>query len=638
MKSSKRHNARARGFARPLSVLTLLVGPLVAASSCSGSGGSVGDMLGEESLPQIACGGSSSGGTIGRGGISSGGTIIVKGGTGGTSSGSCPSDDCTTFICKEGRCLIDTTKPEGETCVDSAGDRGRCGGVDYNGDNRPDYTSCCTGGCLDRNLFCIKFAEQSDDLCGRSGSDCDVCPECRTCSASGSCVAAPSGTDCTGGECLGATCCKGCIAGTMCFVDAAANCGSNGGVCTNCDDGKSCTTDTCSGGTCQHTNVTGPCDDGNQCTVNDTCSGSSCQGTEQNCDDGNPCTDDDCDPEDGCIHDPAPGSCNDGNPCTNNDSCNASGNCVGTAITCDDGNQCTDDSCNPMGGCMYTSKAEDATCSDGAPCSTGDRCTDHDSDPTTARVCEPTGGPNCQDGNPCTSDAADCTTMTCPHDPVNDGDPCSTGSLCVAGQTCMAGVCGGGNPLTCNDENECTSDTCDDAQGCMHAPGNDGDTCVSGDLCMTDTVCDNGECVGEPVDCTSTNECLEDGTCNPSNRTCSFSSKPNDTPCGRTGMCRSGACEGDGVVDPQGGTGPGGGGPGGGDTGGNAGDGSGDTGGGGSSGSNAGGEGDDSPLYKRDPGGCACRFPAPDSRRNDYAALGALVALAFVARRRRRAA
>jgi MYXO-CTERM domain-containing protein len=166
----------------------------------------------------------------------------------------------------------------------------------------------------------------------------------------------------------------------------------------------------------------------------------------------------------------------------------------------------------------------------------------------------------------------------------------------------------------------------------MQAPGNDGDPCVSGNLCMTDTVCDDGACVGEPVDCTSTNECLEEGTCDPANRRCSFSSKPNGTPCGRTGECNDGACVGDGVVDPQGGTGPGGGGPGGGDSGGTAGD----TGGGGNSG--MGGEADETPLYKRDPGGCACRFPALDSGRHDYAAFGALVALAFAARRRRRAA
>jgi MYXO-CTERM domain-containing protein len=635
---SKRHTVGAQGFARPLSVLTLLIGPLVAASSCSGSGGSSGEPLGQESFAQIACGGQASGGTFGRGGISSGGSIIIKGGTGGT--GTCPSDDCTLFICKEGRCVVDTMKTEGETCVDSfGGDRGRCAGVDWDGDNRPDFTQCCSAGCLDRNLLCVAYAQQSDAQCGRYGSDCTGCSECKTCSATGTCVAAPSGTDCTGGECLGGSCCTGCISGTTCYVGAPANCGSNGGACVNCDDGKSCTVDKCTNGTCEHTDVTGACDDGDQCTVNDTCSGSTCSGAERNCDDGNPCTDDACDPQDGCTHDPTPGSCNDGNACTTNDMCNASGNCAGTAIVCNDGNQCTDDSCNPMGGCVYTSKDEGETCSDGADCSTGDRCHDDDNNPDTPRVCEPTGGPNCEDGNPCTSDAADCTTLTCPHTPENDGDPCSTGTQCEVAQTCMAGVCGGGTPLACNDDNDCTSDSCDDTQGCLHTPSNDGESCVTPDHCFTDKVCDDGECVGEPVVCTTDNECLEADECEPSDGRCSFTSKDNGTMCGTTGMCRSGACEGDGVVDPQGGTGPGGNGPGGADSGGtsSAGEGSGDTGGGGNSGSNAGGEADQTPLYQRDPGGCACRLPAP-ARGHDHAAFGALVVLALVTRRRRRAA
>jgi MYXO-CTERM domain-containing protein len=323
--------------------------------------------------------------------------------------------------------------------------------------------------------------------------------------------------------------------------------------------------------------------------------------------------------------------------------CTTNGGCAGTAIVCDDGNQCTDDTCNPQGGCMYTSQAEGETCSDGAPCSTGDRCHDHDDNPNTARVCEPTGGPNCVDGNPCTSDAADCTTMTCPHSPVDNGDPCSTGTLCETGQTCMAGVCGGGTPLGCDDHNDCTSDSCDAMQGCLHTPSNDGNMCAIADHCMTDTVCDDGACVGEPVICVTDNECLEARDCEPSDGSCSFRSKPNGTPCRNTGMCESGACVGDGVVDPQGGTGPGGNGPGGGDSGGSgpgaAGEGTGDTGGGGTSngGTNSGGEADDTPLYKRDPGGCACRAPATTPR-HDVAALGALVALAFVARRRRRSA
>ena len=50
------------------------------------------------------------------------------------------------------------------------------------------------------------------------------------------------------------------------------------------------------------------------------------------CDDGNPCTADSCDPSTGaCGYPPASGAtCNDGNPCTPGDICQT-GNCAGTA-------------------------------------------------------------------------------------------------------------------------------------------------------------------------------------------------------------------------------------------------------------------------------------------------------------------
>src|SRR5215813_1183424 len=46
------------------------------------------------------------------------------------------------------------------------------------------------------------------------------------------------------------------------------------------------------------------------------------------CDDGNPCTDDICDPQLGCLHASNSAPCSDGNACTTNDVCNG-GTCVG---------------------------------------------------------------------------------------------------------------------------------------------------------------------------------------------------------------------------------------------------------------------------------------------------------------------
>ena len=635
---STRHTQSTPEILRKVPLLMLLWAPIGLAASC-GSGGSTGDMFGEQSLPQTTCGGTFSVGGSGIGGS-------LKGGTGG--SGGCPNDDCTTFTCsRAGTCTPGTIDPPGTICVAPEG-KGHCGGVDIDGDRRYDFTHCCVEGCLSRDL-CVTFSEQSDGLCGRVGAECIDCGECKTCNGSGSCVAT-SGA-CTGGQCMNGSCCTGCISGAMCIVDSATACGSNGGTCISCDDNRACTDDRCSGGSCTHTPITGACNDMDECTVNDQCSGSTCSGTPKVCNDGNECTMDSCDSATGCRATPVAGSCNDGNACTNPDSC-SNGNCTGTMINCDDGNQCTDDSCNPMMGCVHTSKAEGATCNDGNDCSTGDRCHDDDTNPNTPRVCEPTTGPNCEDGNPCTSDIADCSTGACPHGPVNNGSPCSTGTLCSVGQTCQAGVCQGGTTINCNDDNPCTADACDAAAGCTHTPGNNGNACNDGNPCTTDDACDAGDCVGEPVECVAIDECHDIGECDSDTGTCDDPRKPNGTECGRTGTCQSGRCEGDGVVEPTGGTGPGtaGGGPGGGDTGGTgtAGDGAGDTGGtsnGGASGNGAasgnesgGTKYEDTPLYERNPGGCACRLTASGPARGDYAALTLAAVLAFVTRRRRRAA
>jgi len=61
--------------------------------------------------------------------------------------------------------------------------------------------------------------------------------------------------------------------------------------------------------------------------------------------------------------------------CTN-DSCDASGACVHTPITCNDGAACTDDTCHPFKGCV----AETRPCAATSNCSL-DYCDDQDGSP-----------------------------------------------------------------------------------------------------------------------------------------------------------------------------------------------------------------------------------------------------------------
>src|SRR5262249_15707776 len=76
------------------------------------------------------------------------------------------------------------------------------------------------------------------------------------------------------------------------------------------------------------------------------------------CDDGDGCTNDVCAVGGGCQHTPKPdgSSCGGGDQCVGFQTCSA-GACVRTgAVTCDDLDVCTVDSCDPSKGCVFTSQ------------------------------------------------------------------------------------------------------------------------------------------------------------------------------------------------------------------------------------------------------------------------------------------
>src|SRR4029077_2573333 len=70
----------------------------------------------------------------------------------------------------------------------------------------------------------------------------------------------------------------------------------------------------------------------------------------------------------------------------------------------------------------------------------------------------------------------------------------------------------------CDDANPCTSDACVDGQ-CVHAPA-DGAACDDGDLCTQRDVCEGGRCVGrDPVVCAVADQCHA-ASCDPGSGTC----------------------------------------------------------------------------------------------------------------------
>jgi cysteine-rich repeat protein len=192
--------------------------------------------------------------------------------------------------------------------------------------------------------------------------------------------------------------------------------------------------------------------------------------TYVSCDDGNECTTDACDPAVGCLRLPHDGqSCDDGNACTGADSCAAT-ECHGTAIPgccasdadCDDANPCTDDSCS-MGSCQNVSR----------DCAVQDKCLAGYCNAASGGACETTPV-SCDDSNVCTDDSCD-PIFGCTHSPTAippeaaevsctdtadndcDGDVDSADSDCWF---CGDGVVQPGEQ--CDDGNDNPFDGCDD--------------------------------------------------------------------------------------------------------------------------------------------------------------------------------
>lgn len=178
--------------------------------------------------------------------------------------------------------------------------------------------------------------------------------------------------------------------------------------------------------------------------------------TNAECNDGNQCTTDTC-LADGsaCTNVQHSGPCSDGNACTVGDACVA-GICVpGPAPDCNDNEDCTIDACVPAQGCVNYLIVIPIPCDDGNSCTTNDTCQ--------IGVCRGTA-PNCDDGNPCTDDI--CSDGGCTH--VNNSRPCSDGDACTGGDVCSGGSCHGGGPLSCDDGDACTVDSCAPGIGCQN--------------------------------------------------------------------------------------------------------------------------------------------------------------------------
>jgi hypothetical protein len=433
--------------------------------------------------------------------------------------------------------------------------------------------------CTDAGLADCDAGVPAPEVCNGLDDDCDGELDEETCD---------DDNDCTEDTCLGESACQNlpldlgeCKDGNPCTV--ADHC--TAGVCVGdpvlCDDQNPCTEDLCTEqGGCQHLPAAGDCDDADACTLGDHCSNGACVGEPVDCD----ClTDSDCDAlEDGdfctgtlycdqskvpftcrtkaesivvcpqpegpdapCLTatcNPGNGTCSlvpsgDGQPCDDGNSCSlgdlcSQGQCAaGPMANCNDGNPCTNDSCDPAMGCIHTDNQ--APCSDGNVCTTADQCDNGE--------CLPGPLLSCNDDNGCTDDTCD-PAIGCSH--INNVAPCDDGNACTGNDSCSGGSCKGGTDVDCNDANPCTADSCSPANGCVYqlltSACDDGDNCTGPDLCKL------GECVGQALDCDDNNPCTDE-LCQPGVG-CVFTNNQaacdDGNQCTLNDTCNAGTCQG----------------------------------------------------------------------------------------------
>jgi hypothetical protein len=308
---------------------------------------------------------------------------------------------------------------------------------------------------------------------------------------------------------------------------------------SECDDLNDCTTDSCSQERCDHQPVTDSTECGTRTCLGlawmmQTCQSGTCTGTETaaDCANTNDCTQESCDDLDGCISLPL-----------------MAGTDCGVCVACDGLGICIDDltkdadcplcqECLPGGTCAYQSAGSDvkAECADDVFCDG-------------MEACDGSGG--CQAG----SDP--CPGLTCDE----DGESC-VGCLadvdCPPCQECVAGACtdqaaGSDTKGDCVSD-ACNTGTCDGAGACgLEASGTDCGVCAACDgqgLCVRDLTQDE--------DCPVCQECQAAGACE--NQAVGAACDDGDScstldACDGTGACLAGATDkdtdGDGYYDDQ---------------------------------------------------------------------------------------
>lgn len=503
--------------------------------------------------------------------------------------------------------------------------------------NCDDYNDCTEDSCHSPDGTCIHTLIEGhcllDELCYTDGYVYPYRPfaPCWSCNVNTSTISwtpVPDGTTCDDND--------------LCTSNDA--CDINTGMCTGVPMDCSFLDTDCAVGKCFYgvcvsdpINSGSTCDDGLYCTLNDKCSSDGqCIGEQRDCggfdgscnigvcDEGsascvaqpivdytkcpmfasacdgetyclagvcttsdpvvcdpspNSCISSECDSDYGCIEVPYYNTaCDDQNVCTIGDFCGGDSVCYPGYITlnCDDSNPCTDDRCDAVLGCVNTPIANCEQCNVNLDCSAqscqvglcidhncvyiaqsgGARCSDNNACNgeefcTGNGVCISILLPNCDDNNDCTVDSCDpssgCVFTPTPGNMCDDHDPTTVSDVCV-GSVCT------GTPFLCPDDTPCLTYTRHIISGnptCIGVPINiDGSCVIDGDPCQVGGICSAyGQCLTHDLICPMTSDCTSSYAC--VNGACVAQHDLSSVACNVENLCSTSHCDGAGscIVD-----------------------------------------------------------------------------------------
>jgi hypothetical protein len=513
----------------------------------------------------------------------------------------CVSGGCSGQLkpCDDGiACTLDSCNPASGDC-EAATMTGFCL-IDDKCKAAGDHPNVADSVCL----VCAPMESQNTWTPTAENQDCDdlsVCSESSKC-LQGVCTAVgplcDDGLGCTEDICTEDNDCENpvkdgfCLIDNLCVVSGTAQEGTAG--CMICDPVLDSTK-------WSPASPDTECEDGNGCTTTDTCDNGTCAGVQKDCGDQLICTEDSCSVETGkcqnvrmtdwciigdkCFHtgdgpqgkdslckvcDPVNSpetwlpanqgeECNDLSDCSEQSVCDA-GECIPVGKLCDDGNECTVDTCTAEFTCQHSNADDTTACEgDGIGC-TSDVCLDG--------ACKhPVADEKCMIDGICYNDGdapLDTICKACDSafpaqwTAVNQGGDCNDNEWCTTTDVCVDGICLGGL-------RDCGGDQCniamcaEDQSKCLVQAEVDGTQCEDDDPCTIADQCLGGECKSVQKDCSELvgdNDCVQ-AFCDPDSEPiageCKAIYADLGDPCEDGLFCTvNDTCDGDGSCDSGG--------------------------------------------------------------------------------------